>query len=290
MLFLDKNTNKNNTNTNEESQTKIIKNDLFTAQIKRGPYKRIRKLQEKNQENQEEDYTNLAQANSTECENLLKKHYNISSKYLIIKKSQFDSKVNLNNLNDTTASDALKIEYFNPENGEKLNSKLCFNITMPISLPIKNIQRLNMELYKESKEKLIGVDIFDKESPSFKSRCFKSTNFITGGDTSITFRKTKLYQNQSMECSIGCEYSGIDEYNTTLCECKIENNEEISNNNTLFDSFLEFPKFNYDIIYCFTETIEDVKLNKIYNIILYYIKKNSYIIYDIYIYIKYLYN
>ena len=32
------------------------------------------------------------------------------------------------------------------------------------------------------------------------------------------------------------------------CDCKIANNEEISNNNTLLDSFLSFPKFNYDIV------------------------------------------
>lgn len=209
-------------------------------------------------ENNQEEYQDLAEANSTECENELKRHYNITAKYLVVKNSQFNSKVDLSKLNDPTSSDSLKIEYFNPENGEKLNSSICANITTAIVLPIKNISRLDMALYKESKRKLKGIDIYNKNSPSFKSRCFKSTDFTTGGDTSITFRKTKLYQNESMGCSPGCEYNGIDEFNATVCMCKIAGNEEISNNNTLLDSFLSFPKFNYDIIFCYKETLEDV--------------------------------
>ena len=57
-----------------------------------------------------------------------------------------------------------------------------------------------------------------------------------------------------MNCSPGCEYEGIDEFDSVICSCFIEEKEEISNNNTLLDSFLSFPNFNYDIIFCFYET------------------------------------
>lgn len=187
----------------------------------------------------------------------MKNHYNISQ-YLIIKKSQFDSKVNLSNIDDATTSDALSIEYFNPENGKKLDSKFCSNITTKFSLPIKNIKRINMDLYKVSQTRLRGVDIYNKNSPSFNSRCYRSEDFETGGDTSITFRKTKLYQNESMGCSEGCEYNGIDENDKIICDCKISENQEISNNNTVFDAFVSLPKLNYDIVYCYKETLDDV--------------------------------
>lgn len=176
----------------------------------------------------------------------------------MIKKTQFNSLVNLSNLNDTTTSDSFLINYFNPNSGEKLDSKFCANITLAVSLPIKNITRINLNLYKESKRKLKGVDIYNKKSPAFNSRCYKSEDFETGGDTSITFRKTKLYQNESMGCSPGCDYGGIDEFNSTVCDCKNTEDSEISNNNTLLDAFLSLPRFNYDIIYCYRETTEDV--------------------------------
>jgi len=201
----------------------------------------------------------LAIGNYSLCEDILKKEYNISQSIsLIIKMMQFDPITNLDKLNDTSASDAVSMEFINPENGVKLDSSICSKVPTPISIPFKKSERLKPELYAKAAVLKGVIDLYDKESPGYKSRCYKSKEFDTGADTSINYRRTKLYQNESINCSPGCAYEGLDENQYVLCNCNISQGGELSNNSTGFDPLFSFPKFNYDITLCYYETFTDV--------------------------------
>jgi len=204
----------------------------------------------------------LAIGNYTECESLLKKHYNISDSInLVIKNVQFNPMTNLKNFNDSTASDIVSMEYINPQNWEKLNSELCKEVQTSISIPFKDTIRLKPELYAKAAVLKGVIDLYDKKSPGYESRCLKSNEFDTGADTSINYRRTKLYQNESINCSPGCDYQGLDENLYVICNCRIQEGTELSNNSTGFDPLLAFPKFNYDIVLCYYEASTDVILN-----------------------------
>lgn len=266
-------TNKNSENEEEEEEEEkpiLLINDLFIAKIQKGnknKNKKFRILNSKdsnnnnnnseNNDNQKDLKGKLASVDSTKCEKILQKEYNIT-KSLLIKSVQFDKNVNLKNIKDSTASDSLKLQYFNPENGEMLNSTKCEKVKLPFSLPIRNIKRVKKDLYDRAKKEIKGIDLYNKAAPSYHSRCFTSKDFETGGDTSIIFRRTKLYQNESMNCSPSCEYNGIDENNATVCDCKAGKDEEISSNSTGFDSFMAIPHFNYDIVFCYYEGFVEV--------------------------------
>lgn len=219
----------------------------------------------------------LAIGNYTQCEKILKNHYNISENItLLLKNMQFNPSTNLKNLDDTTASDSVSMEFINPENGEKLDSQLCNETPTPISIPFKKSERIKMDLYEKAAVLKGVVDLYDKESPGYKSRCLKSSEFDTGADTSINYRRTKLYQNESINCSPGCSYEGLDENKYVKCNCKTTQGE-LSNNSTGFDPLLAFPKFNYDIVLCYYETFTDVRIYKKYYFMIkysiYYLKQ-----------------
>jgi hypothetical protein len=149
----------------------------------------------------------LAFPNTTDCENILKKHYNISQeKSILIKNIQTDPKFDLKTLNDNSASDRAKFDFYHPDTKEKLDMKICSKVKSSIKIPFKDTQRLRPKFYEKSLILKGVVDIYDNTSPGYTSRCLKSTEFDTGGDTSINFRRNKLYQNESINCSENCEY------------------------------------------------------------------------------------
>jgi len=201
----------------------------------------------------------LAIGNYTHCEILLKKHYNISlDTTLLIKNMQFNPLTNLKNLNDSSMSDSVLIEFINPINGEKLDLNLCNESPTAISIPFKELTRLKPTLYQKAAVLKGIIDLYDKKSPGYYSRCFKSKEFDTGGDTSINYRRTRLYQNESINCSPECSYEGLDNNSYVICNCQISGGGELSNNSTGFDPLFAFPKFNYDIAICYYETYTDV--------------------------------
>ena len=232
---------------------RLLKNDMYSVQISIKNNDNKAELEKIAVENK------MAVAYYSLCENILKKYYNISDdKFLLVKNLQFDSFTNLKNLNDDSASDIVSFEYFNPDNGDKLDSKICSNIQTPINLPFKQSARLKMDLYKSAAILKGVVDLYNKESPGYKSRCLKSVEFTTKADTSINYRRTKLYQNESINCSPGCEYEGLDDNSYVKCNCQIEEGNKISNNSTGFDPLFSFPNYNFDIVMCYKETYSDV--------------------------------
>lgn len=202
----------------------------------------------------------MAFPNTTNCENKLKEKYKIpKSKKIIIKNIQTNSMFDLSIKNHNETSDRIKLEFFHPETKEKLNSKICEEVKSPIKIPFKNSNRLRPDDYILSK-KLAGIiDIYDKETPGYHTRCLKSKDYETNGDTSVNFRRMKLYQNETIGCSTDCEYTGLDENMYVVCDCKLKEDSAISNNSTGFMPLFSFPNFNYDIVLCYKEVGEDVR-------------------------------
>ena len=83
-VFIDK-------KSNGTAENKIIKTDIFSVAIN------SEDPNNKESADKEAIKQGISTANFTECENILKKHYNISSdKNLLVKKVELDSKMDLN--------------------------------------------------------------------------------------------------------------------------------------------------------------------------------------------------
>jgi len=216
--------------------------------------------------NQQAFLNKMAIVNFTQCEILLKKHYKIpAQKSIIVRNIQFGANTNLFKLNDTSASDIVNFNYFHPDTYEKLNLSICSNVTTIISMPYKREEELNMLAYKKTTVYKGIIDIYDKNSKGFQSRCFPIKDPDTGSDTTINSRRTLMYQNQTINCENNCTYDGLDENKYVLCKCSgdiqddgNDTNSGISNNSTGLDILVKFPEFNYDIFLCFEATFLDV--------------------------------
>lgn len=200
----------------------------------------------------------LSFINSTACETILKSYYNISqSTSLMVQKVDFSSSTNLDNLNDTNASNGIRYSFFNPVTKVKLNSSLCENSTVSISIPIKNSSNLNMSLYSNLSK--IGVDIFDANDTAFVSRCISVLDPETNISTSVNYR-IENYGQTSAQCSENCTYNGIDENNYVQCDCVGVTESETSNT---FDKIelTKFPTMNWGIVVCYNMAFQVKGLN-----------------------------
>jgi len=198
-----------------------------------------------------------ATINNTICEAALRNYYNISNSIpLIMKKIEFNPKMNLTQPENTNASNAVNFAFYHPIEHYPLDMKICSSLPITIATPMKVARKAALHLYK-----LIpidfGVDLFDIKSPAYNSRCFKGNN-TDGADISTNYKRTQWFQNSSAECSPGCVYIGLDENDYTQCHCEgIKEDSEISND---FDmsALGEIGKFNYDIVVCYKEVFTGV--------------------------------
>lgn len=239
---------KNSTYLNE-----IIKTEIFSVQISADS-------PDKKEENIRSAIENkLAFANFSNCEKLLKDHYNISQEInLMMKKVEFDPITDLKRANDTAASQGVSFDFFNQLTKEKLNTSICESAPTPISIPFKRSDRLNMQMYQKAQTVRTILDLYNSNSPGYHSRCFKTTQFDTGADVSLNYKRSMMFQNQTVSCSVGCTYEGLDKNTYVKCNCKTSGSKEMSNtgNDEQFDPL---PKMNYDIVICYYETYSDVK-------------------------------
>jgi len=201
----------------------------------------------------------LSIANFTECEEKLKSFYNISSNTpLIYKKVDFVSKSDLNRALDKKASNGVSFEFFNPENLQKLNSSICSQVKIHINIPYMQSENLNLSMNILNARINKNIDLFNPKSLGYHTRCIKSKDLETLADTSLSNRRNKLFQNESVSCSADCEYQEIDKNGYVKCDCSTTGQEEISNTGTEF-IFDPIPSMNYDIFLCYYETFTDVK-------------------------------
>lgn len=236
---------------NETVQNKIIKTDIFSVAIN------SEDPNDKESRDKEAIKEGISTADFSECEKILKGHYNISSN-LLVKKVEFDPKMDVNRSKNPYASKGLTFEFLNPITFEKLNITYCSEKKTPLKIPFKKGEKLNISLYSQSARINKGLDLYNDKSPGFHSRCIKSNQLDTGADLSINYKRNKMFQNNSIGCSPGCEYDGLDENKYVKCNCEVKDDMETSNNGVDI-SFSPLPSMNYDIVNCYYETYRDVK-------------------------------
>jgi hypothetical protein len=237
-----------------EKIDKVIKTDIFTVQIT------AQNPNETEKNNKKAIGERISIANFTECENKLKMKYNISQSInLLLKKVEFNSKLDIERANNPDASQGLSFDFINPLNMEKLDTNICSEIKSPINIPFKRAERINLNLVKKSQViNNVGIDLYSNEAPAYHSRCFKTQQLETGADVSINFKRTTMFQNTSISCSDGCIYEGLDENRYVKCNCNTNGEGEKSNNGANYN-FDPLPTMNYGIVKCYRETYEDVR-------------------------------
>ena len=210
-------------------------------------------------------FINTSKIDLGECENKLKKKYNISDEYSLI-----IFKIDIENTDKSYTF--VQYEVFNPETYRQLNLDICDNILINITIPAK-IDNETLFLYEKLKG--YGYNLFDLDDKFYNDICTKYTT-ESKTDMLLSDRKNDIfskYGNKSI-CQDGC-YLGS--YNNNLeeatCQCKAQTtntdlnlNIEIKYNikglNQVF--FKTLNNSNFRVLKCYEVAIDlnTVKENK----------------------------
>jgi hypothetical protein len=152
-----------------------------------------------------------------------------------------------NNANNTSTegSNSIVINFYHPITREKLDSSICNNIK--ISSPL-NLDTNDILEYKELKNKT-GIDRLNPKDRAFNDRCYSVQDPYTGVDTTVNYRIEKYFFNKSISCSVGCEYSRLEDNSYGTCQCTNAGSDIF---NELSDFVMQkLSDTNIDIITCF---------------------------------------
>ena len=174
-----------------------------------------------------------------ECEEILKKHYEIPfEESLIIYKT--DTKTS------NLAQNFIQYEIYNPMKLERLDISICENFLITINSKV-NLDNSKISLY----ESLIksGYNLFN-ESDSFYTDICSTYTSQNGTDLTLADRKTEIFDkngNISL-CQIGCK---LKDFNSTTqnirCECEPQKNE-IEVISTYSDEKFIIEMFKYTMV------------------------------------------
>jgi len=190
---------------------------------------------------------NLSIIDLGECEDILRKEYNISDNdSLIILKQE--------NINKAKSSEKnVQYEVYNPYNKNKLNLTICEGTT--IKLYTKMILSENTQkTYNQLKE--LGYDMLNINDKFYQDICtpYQSEN---NTDILLSDRIDYIYNNDDTQCQPNCEFV---EYflETQYMSCSCSVNEEIPEKKEkfsakkLYESFYEVLKYsNYKVYKCY---------------------------------------
>ena len=196
------------------------------------------------------NYYNISSIDFGECENILKKHYNID--YLIV----FKIDIKLNN----SYSTIVQYEVYSPDKKKMLNLSLCDKSQIDLLVPVYIDEEVNNLYNIISKE---GYDIFNENSSFYKDIC---TPFTTEDGTDILLydRHNTYYNENIVLCENTCNYVN---YNSTTkrakCHCQVKKEKskiETVSLNKLGSSILFDIKTlsNIEIIKCYKLTFSKI--------------------------------
>jgi len=204
------------------------------------------------------------------CENLLKRHYNLSEStelYILGIESpnkQKDHSTNVYNygifLGNGTQLDHLSI---------------CKNETIKISSVI--VDKESAKLENASYFSQFGYDIYDEKSSFYTDSCAPA--FIDGKDLILKDRKKYYYPHNVSLCNDSCHYIDVDLQNKRFtCECELiynfseNNNEEKAKEEDIKYSQYLLSFINYKIITCYGQLFN---FENIFNNIGFYIAASN---------------
>ena len=195
-----------------------------------------------NKYNKSANYSNI---DLGDCENILKKKYNINKNLSLIM-----LEVNYfvgNNI-------GVQYEVYHPITKEKLDLSYCKNTKIIINAPIY-LENYTVSLYNILSEQ--NYDLFNPNNSFYNDLC---AVFTTENDTDILLsdRKQDYYNNSLELCEENCEYEKYDSENQKVqCSCDVKNGITDEKNiifqiNNLRESFFDFDSFsNIKIIKCY---------------------------------------
>ena len=185
------------------------------------------------------DNNNMTTIDFEECENILRRVYNIPD----------DNKLFMKKID--VIQDGMKIpkvEYdvyckLDGTNLIKLNLSFCQNIKIDVSIPI--------DISEEN------LDEFDPNSGYYNDICYVATS-DNGADISLNDRKEQFIQNNKTLCQDNCNFSGYDNKNKKAkCSCSVEESSSTSaliviNTTKLYENFLDIKNIvNIKILKCY---------------------------------------
>ena len=161
-----------------------------------------------------------------ECEQILRKEYNISNTSIItffqMELFNEDNKALYNQIKYTTYDEQLK----------ELDLSLCKDVNTQIHYAIKDDS--NLDLASVSNFKNMGVDILDINDDFFTNLCYAFSD--ENNDMVLEDRIKHIFQNYSL-CEEGCSYNNLDITTRSIsCDCKIQGNISTVTNPLVFDS------------------------------------------------------
>ena len=159
---------------------------------------------------------NISTIDLGECENILKKQYNISNEdSLIVLKTDIKS--------SDLSSTYVQYEIYEPNTLNQLNLSYCSNVKISVSVPV-NLEDSAISLYESLSES--GYNLFDSEDDFYTDICSTYTS-SNGTDMTLADRKSEMLSataNISM-CQTGCEFES---YSSTTkkakCNCDAQTN------------------------------------------------------------------
>jgi hypothetical protein len=194
--------------------------------------------------------SNNSVINLGECENILKKAYNIpNDASLVILKYQ--------DLTGITPEKEIQYEVYHPFNYSKLDLSLCDNTTIEISIPIQlseDIENLYNDLLGQ------GYDLFDPDDDFYRDLCtpYESEN---GTDVLLDDRITYYYNKvlNDTTCPQNCKYMSYSTETKYLkCECTTNATDIVTldidhiSGKNVYKSFYSTIKYsNWKVMICY---------------------------------------
>ena len=169
---------------------------------------------------------NTTHVEFNECEQMLRKEYNISNASIItffqMEIYNEDNKALYNQIKYTTYDEQLR----------ELDLSLCKDVNTQIHYAIKD--NSNLDLLSVSNYKKMGVDILDINDDFFTNLCHAFSD--SNNDMVLEDRIKYIFQNYSL-CEEGCTYNNLDiTMRSISCDCKIQGNISTLTNPLVFDS------------------------------------------------------
>jgi hypothetical protein len=181
-------------------------------------------------------YNNISTIKLGECENKLKRYYNLSQNenLLIFKVDIYEEGLLI---------PIVEYEIYHPYSLVKLDLEICTNVKIQVSLPV-----------------VIDNEDIDKYVPTsnyYNDKCYPSSS-ENGVDVILTDRQNEFINNNLTLCENNCKFIGYNaEIKQALCECDIKNEINLFSSiyidkDKLISNFKDLKSMiNLDIVKCY---------------------------------------
>jgi hypothetical protein len=139
-----------------------------------------------------------------------------------------------------------------------INSAItCRNLPVNISLdssynniPLHNVSEIKFFLNK-------GIDLFNENNPFFNDRCSEGY-YPYNKQYTLKERRQNYLMNQTISCTPGCDYGGLDDNGNIMCSC---NNTYNSINISILPAHRNsVTTLNWDVIGCMEPITKRVRI------------------------------